>query len=570
MAKFKDETSSVKGGETPKLDRSSTSKQQQLHSQEVSIESTKETSKDIVTTGPSKTKAKAPPPPVITASNNTTTTNSNTISNGPPTQVPSSESFEKENQVPSSSSLTKSTSTNNVKRKAPAPQKPERISSNGSSAAALTPGTNALSSSSSSFGRGSEFNQIDPEKEVLVSTREEEHEEEETDEDIEACRLVLQKHRNHQHHQQITVSLGDEEDDDDEVEHEKSLSGNNIVNNDDVVVVDTSHVSIVTIDDNGKDVTIKTTSSTTSHSPSRFDDLHSEANYRRTRKEYDDEDDEDDLEHERIKDAHSSFSRLSDNMRKGLPELKERNTRMNQPEMSRIKSESADEVILVHNASDVAKEVILVSSEKNQQFVSSVEETKHHHRQQPHSSDDQLSIRTDSSGSSSGQDQLIMETRKKVPPPKNKEPKKIVHPISVEKQRPKERYSEDDVYIEKNGDRFHPASSHSPIISPSRTHQTSHPNGVLSNLQSASSPQISLHNNKQQHFAQYQSVTPISGHLRREASDAGSVGSYASLNSDKDSNLAAHDASKGSPGVILRHRKVSSCFNIDLFIFSGF
>ena len=561
---FKDETASVKGGETPKLDRSCKSKE----TQEASAEVTKQEnllSKDNVSAGlssSSKTKAKAPPPPI--ASNN------NTNSNRPPTQqVPSSEaSLEKENQVPSSSSVTKTTSNETtaggkpVKRKAPAPQKPESNSSNGSSNNA-TSGSNSLSTSS--FAKVSDFNKNHPEKQALSSTREEDDDEhdQETDEDIEACRLVLEKHRNQEHHQQITVSLDEEED-----EHDKSLSGNNF--DDEVVVVDTSHVSIVTIDDNGKDVTIKTTSSTTSQSPSRLDDLHSEGNYRRQcRHEYEDEDD-DERGHEGKGDAHSKFSHILDRKQMALHKTSlsqepSKSHRVNQTE-SRIRNEaSSEEVFLVCNPHDVAKEVIIVSSENvsrdqsyNRQY--SAEESRHHRLQQhPHSSDDQLSIRTDSSSSSGQQDQIIMETRKKAPPAKNKEPKKIVHAISVEKQRPRDRYPEEDVFVDKNGDRYHPASSYSPTPPHGRTSghipaSFHHGNGIQSGL-SSSSPPVSHKNNKQH---QLQSVTPISL-LRREASDAGSVGSFASLNSDRDSNLAAHDASRGSPltGVMLRHGKVS-------------
>ena len=498
--------------------------------------------------------------------------------------MPSSESNEKENQVPVSSTKSSSSVTETpLKRKAP--QKPERISSNGSSE------TNITSTSSGKVLSASTSTKSDLEK--LSVSREETQVD---DEEVEKYRLPLHKHNRHQHHQQISVSLGDEDDDEEEGEGErdhrihqqqdKSTSGNNF--DEEIAIVDTSHVSIVTIDDNGKDVTIKTTSSNASHSPSRLDDLRAEASFRgsnndnnegrgrRIRQDFDEDYPESGRERRDVTHPSSSsrsHTRQLDSKRMVPVEEEYSNRRFNQ-------ESSADEVIVIRNSQDdVAKEVIIVSSEdssrdqsynRSQQFTSSsVEETKQSlhqqqqqrrlHQQYPHESDDRLSIKTESSESSSGYypaqtDHIIMETRKKVPPAKNKESRSFVPPSIPPERLVSRDQSQEDIPSQKNGDRpLEVSSSPTPITKSSTL--SSFANGIMSGFKSSSS---SLPRN-QRHAAS-------GGNLHREASDAGSVGSFASCNSDRDSNVASCDAT-GSPmtGVILR-RKVRFLLRVSISV----
>jgi len=381
-------------------------------------------------------------------------------------------------------------------------------------------------------------------------------------------RLPHHKHRSQQHHQQITVSLGDEEDDEDTENnyHNKSSSRHDLADE----AVDTSHVSIVTIDDNGKDVTIKTTSSTASstHSHSRLDDLRTEVEGKKTgnrRRDCDYEEDyNENIGHSNAVDVnsspgsssscHSRSKMVSEALDSHDPRASESKRGTNRHLNDALPS--SDEVFVLPNSHDVAKEVIIVSQDSRNQSYNRqycLEEHSNHGQQHVQNnrvrSEDQLSIQTESSESSLGQqDHIIMETRKKVPPAKNKDKKTAAIPVAVpsipiSKNEKKSKSRDDLLSNKKNGDKLKGV----PVSSSSRTHSlSSFANGLKTGFMN--SPLMSKRNVGSGNVA----------FLQREPSDAGSMASFASLNSDKDSNLAPSNpiALDGSTGVILRHRKV--------------
>lgn len=254
-------------------------------------------------------------------------------------------------------------------------------------------------------------------------------------------------------------------------------------------VPDTSHVSIVTIDDNGKDVTITTTS--------HVDEITC------------------DEDEGHADDSFNSFSSSSRSSEAG--KVPSSGTPVS---LHHIRS---DEVIVVKNRTS-AKEVIIVSND----HVSKIT---------PSTSDDQISIKTESSESSGNYPppdsnrRAVRVTHEQSPRPSSKQTadKRIIHNtvpspeklLSVEK----DRHARGSEVNGRNG-----ASSE--FASPSiNTAVSSHANG------SKSSPPVTQNR------------------LRREVSDAGSCGSFASVNSDKENQTFAD--SRMSPGVVLRRKKVS-------------
>ena len=250
---------------------------------------------------------------------------------------------------------------------------------------------------------------------------------------------------------------------------------------------DTSHVSIVTIDDNGKDVTITSTS--------QVDEL---AN-------------DDDEGHA---DSFNSFSNSSSSRSSDRGKIMSGDT----PPSLR-----SDDVIVLKDRA-TAKEVIIVSNEQ----VSKVT---------PSTSDDQISIKTESSESSDGHFPFPDSNRKSVHVAHDE---KKAHSVAVESKETSRKVStpvkHETLDEQSISDRRSRKNGIDPVLltSNTRTAISSSANGVSS----SSSPPVSQNN------------------LRREASDAGSCGSFVSVNSDKE-NLTSAD-SRLSPGVVLRRKKVSS------------
>jgi hypothetical protein len=256
---------------------------------------------------------------------------------------------------------------------------------------------------------------------------------------------------------------------------------------------DTSHVSIVTIDDNGKDVTITTTS--------HADDL---AN----------EDDEGHADDSFNSFSNSSSSRSSDRVKAILGEV----------------SHSEDVIVLKDRAS--AKEVIHVSNE----HVSKVT---------PSTSDDQISIKTQSSDSSDGH-YIFADANRSVHVEYDKNARSVTIDVAQNSRKP--------AVVSPVTDRKKPDDQVTNVVSrtiskPDPVIQTSNARTVISSSSSSANGLMSSSSS---------SLPPVSqnNNLRREASDAGSCGSFVSVNSDKE-NVTSADA-RLSPGVVLRRKKVST------------
>ena len=253
---------------------------------------------------------------------------------------------------------------------------------------------------------------------------------------------------------------------------------------DDRLPVDTSHVSIVTID-NGKDVTITTASQT--------------------------DEQEEDEDESNADDSFNSFSSSS----RSSSEVGKRTAASDVPPLVHL---AKDDVVLMKR---VAKDVVPVRDEKKaSELIASV-------------SDDQLSIKTESSESSSC-NFPYPETNKKSIQVLHHEEERRKHrsgAVPREGREVQQRRLVSSTDLLQDVGRVSPP--HHISCGTSTASVTSFSNGLK--LQSPTSPVVTAKN------------------LRREASDAGSCGSFASFNSDKE-NASAD--SKLSPGVVLRRKKV--------------
>jgi len=513
------------------------------------------------------TKPKAPPPPIVPAAaasavghftNNTESkvfskqeresqeiavTASDSKSNVPTSQVPISTG--KENRVLSSSvdDVVSATSRQEMHIKRKAPQKPERTSSNSNgikscsstSTMASTTSTITPSSFSPEVTRDEEGAAEVIEKLRITSQVEEEGGEEETS----WYKHQLPTHIVSHHQQQVTVTLDDEHESTSDHQYTPPAHCYNQHNNsadDAASAVDTSHVSIVTIDDNGKDVTIRTTTSRAEDSPVGD-------------------------EQELGNSYHSSSSNRF--KEKTLPPLDDIiPCHHQQRHRSKNHQEHNDDVIVVRNAHSVAKEVIIVSSNDcniRKSHISYTEEKvgSSFGKVTVSDSDDQLSVKTESSESSSsfafGDSHRVhvshssdnvqgMKSVATSTPSKVSQSKSVASslPTAVDNSNSsarKKNINNNGLGQKKNGDVSSPVLTTSSSSEMRKSAFSSFANGLGF---SSSSPTVTK--------------TSTTAFLKRETSDAGSCGSFASLNnSDKDSS-----ADPSSPGVILRRRKDQS------------
>lgn len=257
----------------------------------------------------------------------------------------------------------------------------------------------------------------------------------------------------------------------------------NSVAKDEHLTPDTSHVSIVTIDDNGKDVTITTTSQT--------DELGND-------------EDEGHADDSFNSFSNSSSSRSSDRGKALSGDLPP--------------SLHSDDVVVVVKDRATAKEVIIVSNEQ----VSKVT---------PSTSDDQISIKTESSESSDGHFPFSDSNRRSVHVVHGE---KKVHSVAIETMEASRK-----------------------MVTPVARQKPNEQSGISSRSNTKNEIDVLTSNARTAHDLSSSTSPPVSqNNLRREASDAGSCGSFVSVNSDKE-NLTSADA-RLSPGVVLRRKKVSS------------
>lgn len=521
------------------------------------------------------TKPKAPPPPIVPAAaasavghltNNTESkvlskqqresqeiavTASDSKSNVPTSEVPTLTG--KENRVPSSTvdDVVSATSRQEMHVKRKAPQKPERTSSNSngikSSSTSTMPATiatitpSSFSPESTRDEEGSVGGKEVIEKLRITSKVEEEEEGEENFvEERSWYKHQLPTHIVSHHQQQVTVTLDDEHESTSDDQYTPPTHCYNHQHNnsadDAASAVDTSHVSIVTIDDNGKDVTIRTTTSRAEDSPVG---------------------DEQELGNSY---QSSSSNRLKE---KTLPPLDDIiPCHHQQRHRSKKHPEHNDDVIVVRNPHSIAKEVIIVSSNDSKIRKSHTSHPEENFgssfgKVTVSDSDDQLSVKTESSESSSsfafGDSHRVhvshssdnvqgMKSVATSTPSKVSQSKSVASslPTAVDNSNSSARNKNSNnngLGQKKNGDVSSPVLTTSSSSEMRKSAFSSFANGLR--FSSSSSPTVTH-------------KTPTSGFLKRETSDAGSCGSFASLNnSDKDSS-----ADPSSPGVILRRRKV--------------